>query len=281
MTAHWTLDTLPWNAFDASRINPDMLCLARAAALVEYGGQYYADYLLGIFGTDDAQLVADIKAWAVEEIQHGQALARWVQLADPSFDLDARYAAFRAGYALDLSRTTSVRGSKAGELIARCIVETGTSSYYTALADASDEPVFTAICRHIAADELRHYKLFYTHLQKALKTEPLSTLARLKVAVGRLSEADDDELAFAYHIGNAPAGTAYSREASAKAYAARAYSYYRPVHINRAINMIFKACGLSPQTLLSKGTSKLAWWGLCHTVNKTAANLNPQEKQAA
>jgi len=55
-----------------------------------------------------------------------------------------------------------VRGSRSGELIARCVVETGTSSYYTAIADATDEPLLKTYAGHIASDELRHYKLFYT-----------------------------------------------------------------------------------------------------------------------
>ena len=61
----------------------------------------------------------------------------------------------------------SSRGSRCGELVARCIVETGTSSYDTALMDAVEEPVLKEICRNIAADELRHYKLFYDHVTQA------------------------------------------------------------------------------------------------------------------
>ena len=100
-------------------------------------------------------------AGSSEEIQHGMALGRWAQLADPAWDFDAAFARFRAGYKLPLEATGSVRGSQAGEMMARCIVETGTSSYYSALKDATDEPVLKQICAKIAADEFRHYKLFY------------------------------------------------------------------------------------------------------------------------
>ena len=58
-----------------------------------------------------------------------------------------------------------------GEMIARCMVEVGTSSYYTALRDAVREPVLKEICRHIAADEIRHYKLFYKNLLRCLERE--------------------------------------------------------------------------------------------------------------
>ena len=53
-----------------------------------------------------------------------------------------------------------MRGSRAGELLARCVVESGTCSYYAALRDATREPVLRQICHHIAQDEARHYRLF-------------------------------------------------------------------------------------------------------------------------
>ncbi len=40
--------------------------------------------------------------------------------------------------------------------------------YYTALREAAAEPVLQEICRHIAADELRHYRLFYKNLDRVL-----------------------------------------------------------------------------------------------------------------
>ena len=67
-----------------------------------------------------------------------------------------------------MAPSASRRGSRAGELVARCVVEIGTSAYYTALREAAQEPVLQEICRHIAADELRHYRLFYKHLDRVL-----------------------------------------------------------------------------------------------------------------
>ena len=49
-------------------------------------------------------------------------------------------------------------------MIARCVVESGTSSYYSAIRDATEEPVLQEIAGRIAADEYRHYKLFYDTL---------------------------------------------------------------------------------------------------------------------
>ena len=58
---------------------------------------------------------------------------------------------FTEGYRLPLEATASVRGSRNGELVARCVVECGTSSFYTAIRDATDEPVLKMVAAKIAA----------------------------------------------------------------------------------------------------------------------------------
>ncbi|MDE1901358.1 MAG: ferritin-like domain-containing protein [Alphaproteobacteria bacterium] len=240
----WTIDTLPWGAFDAETVNPDLLKIVKAAALVEYNAGDYASYLCNVFA-DDAAFCHDVKAWAREETQHGAALGAWAMRADPSFDFENAAARYRAGYRINVDAAASIRGSKSGELIARCIVETGTSSYYTALGDASDEPVLKALCRHIAADELRHYKLFFSHLKRYNDRDGLTRLQKLKIGLGRVQESEDDELAYAYYIANAPAGAAYDRLPYTMAYMARAYPLYRPDNIERIVAMVFRACGIT------------------------------------
>src|ERR1700735_1546923 len=140
-----------------------------------------------------------------------------------------------------------LRASRAGELIARCIVETGTSSYYTALAEVTTEPVLQDICRKIAADELRHYKLFYSRLKTYLDRENLGSWGRLRIAVGRIAESEDDELAYAYYAANAAADEPYDRKRWNRAYVSRAYAIYREHHVERGMAMVFKAIGLTPK----------------------------------
>jgi rubrerythrin len=258
-TKRWTLNDIAWEQFDRALVNADLLKIAKAAALVEFNADDYGAYLRNVFGGDPVfQEAAD--EWAAEEVQHGQALGRWAKLADPDFDFDAAVTRFRAQYRIHIAADGSVRGSRAGELIARCMVETGTSSYYAALGEAADEPVLKSICQRIAADELRHYKLFYTHLKTYLEREDLSTLKRLKVAFSRIVETEDDELACAYYAANAAPGEAYVRVRYTREYMSRAYSLYRHHHLERAVGMIFKACGLKPQTPLFRVSQRVAWW---------------------
>jgi hypothetical protein len=254
--AHWTLDDIPWDRFDAARVDPELLAIVKAASLVEANGGTYGRYLCGIFH-DDAEFQALARAWAIEEEQHGQALGRWARLADANFDFDAALERFVGTIRLPVGASESVRGSRSSELIARCLVEIGTSSFYTALAEAAAEPALKAICQHIAADELRHYKLFYTYLKRYQEKERLPLFRRIMVAVGRVREAEDDELAFAYYAANGASGP-YNRKGASRAYARRALKHYRPPHVERGIAMGLKAVGLKPHGRLCRALARLA-----------------------
>ncbi len=265
---HWTLDDISWDRFDPSKVEPELLAVIKAAALVEHNGGDYAVYLCNVFA-DDPEFQQAAQGWALEEVQHGRALGRWAELADPGFDFAAAFRRFTEGYKLPLEATQSVRGSRAAELIARCVVETGTSSYYSALGEAAGEPVLKEICRNIAADEFRHYKLFYRYMKRYLPRERLNLLARLKVALSRMIESEDDELPFAYHAANLSGE--YDRKRCVRAYACRAYAYYRPHHVERAVSMVLKAVGAPPNGRLAKILSAIGYWFMKSHVARLAA----------
>ena len=255
---HWSLDDVAWDKFQPGQIDPDIVPLVKAAAMVERNGTDYAIYLGRVFLDDpDFRIASD--NWAIEEVQHGDALGRWATLADPGWNFEHAFARYRAGYKLPLDADASIRGSRTGELIARCMVETGTSSYYTALAEATHEPVLQQVCRLIAADEYRHFKLFYDHMKRYLAREKLGVLSRLRIAAGRITESEDDELAYAFHCGNEPEGMAYQHERCIAGYMSRAMGFYRYRHIERSMGMILKSVGLPPRGRLSTGAAKLFW----------------------
>jgi hypothetical protein len=182
-------------------------------------------------------------------------------MADPTFNCAESFKRFTDGYKIDLDANRSVRGSRAGELVARCIVETGTSTYYTALMDAAEEPVLKEICRNIAADEFRHYKLFYSHMRRYMDREHLGLWGRLRVVLSRLGESEDDELAYAYYAANHPSET-YVRKRFVHEYARRAYPLYRRPHVERGIAMVLKAAGLNPTGWLNRILCDIACWFL-------------------
>lgn len=264
----WTLDDIPWERFDRRKLDPEIVCIVKAASLVEHNGAAYAHHLGRIFA-DDPPFQETARRWGEEEIQHGSALARWASLADPDFDFARAFARFQAGFQVDFDSARSRRGSRAGEMVARCIVEVGTSAYYTALREAAAEPVLQEICRHIAADELRHYRLFYKNLDRCLAKERIGRLARLRIALGRVAEAQDDELAYAYYAAN-ESELPYDRRRNTQAYARRAFALYRPHHVERGVAMLLKAVGLTPNGRLGLVASRLAWQAIRYRAARLA-----------
>lgn len=248
---YWTLDDISWDRFDRSKVDPELLKVVKAASLVERNARDYAAYLCSVF-SDDPEVLRTTDEWAAEEVQHGMALGRWAQMADPAFDFEAAFEQFIAEIKLPLDAKESVRGSRTGEWVARCVVETGTSSMYTALAQATEEPVLKQICQKIASDEFRHYKLFYSHLRRYMAREKVGVWKRLKVALGRAAETEDDELAYAYYAANHRADGPYHRRTYVERYARRAFCHYRYGHVERAFAMVFKAVGLKPHGWLNR-----------------------------
>jgi rubrerythrin len=264
----WTLDDIPWQRFDRRKVDPELVCIVKAASLVEHNGVAYARHLCRIFA-DDPEFQETARRWGAEEVQHGRTLARWAALSDPQFDFAAAFGRFQAGFRVDFDSNRSRRGSRAGEMVARCVVEIGTSSYYTALREAAQEPVLQEICRRIAADEFRHYRLFRKQLERCLAAERLGRLARLRIALGRIAESEDDELAYAYYAANEPR-LPYDRRRHSRAYASRAFALYRPRHVERGVAMLLKAAGLTPNRRLSSITGRLAWQAIRYRAAQSA-----------
>lgn len=272
--AHWTLNDIPWHSFDSTKLRPDLVAIIKAASMVEYNGVDYARYLNEVFAGDE-EFIRVANAWGDEEVQHGAALRKWAELADPSFDFDKCFKDFTTGYKLPQNVEASVRGSRSGELIARCVVETGTSSYYTAIGESTDEPVLKAICAKIAADEFRHYKLFYTYLKQYLDKENIGRFKRFRIALGRITESEDDELSYAFFAAHNDGKITYDRKTYGSRYMACATALYRPRHIERMTGMVFKAVGVKPSDMVGRAISSLAW----RLLKRRARKLEPYRAQ--
>lgn len=259
----WSSDEIAWDRFDASRCEAWMVDAIKSAALVEYNAPDYVGYLKRVF--PDPAFHPIIEQWGAEERQHGRVLGRWAELADPSFKLEDAFARFRAGYRpdhFDGQDTNSVRGTRRGEMIARCVVESGTSTYYTAIKQATDEPVLKEIAGRIAADEYRHYKLFYETLHT--QDEPdLAFWRKLLIALGRVTESSDDEICFSHYCAVVPAAETtalpYVRSVYARRMSQITLRLYRRQHVDKLIRMVAKAVGADPQGRMIKLASAAVW----------------------
>jgi hypothetical protein len=271
----WTLDDIPWSRFDASRVEATMLAAVKAASLVEFNAPDYVAYLKRVYRAQSPDTSRDIERWGGEEIQHGLALGRWAEMADPQFDFKAAFARFHSLYrAPHFDRAmASVRGSRRGEMIARCVVESGTSSLYSALRDASDEPVLKEIAARIAGDEFRHYRLFYDIGQSDGEPD-LPRWRKFCIAISRVTESRDDELACAFYCANVPQSEAqrlpYRRRHYARVYQRTIMSFYQRHHMEKLVKMAVMPAGINPSgrligfaaraiaRLLTRGTGTVA-----------------------
>ncbi len=195
-TPHWTLD---WIDFSRIRIetvhdNDDLFYLLVSASFVESGSDTYTRNLVAHFDTHPQ--IADWlqHQWEPEELQHGRALRTYVQTVWPDFDWEAAYAAFFAEYA-PLCTVEELEDDRALELVARCVVETGTATYYQTLRDLTAEPVLTELAERIRLDEVQHYKHFYRYFRQLNAERGLSRariFGALKRRLNELRTSDAD-----------------------------------------------------------------------------------------
>jgi hypothetical protein len=120
--------------------------------------------------------------------------------------------------------------------------------------------VLKEICRRIAADEFRHYKMFYDHMKRYLERDGIGFWRRLRIALSRIAESEDDELAYAYYAANHRGDGPYDRERHWAAYMSRAYRYYRPGHLRLSVAMILKAVGVKLSDWLLERVAYVVYW---------------------
>src|SRR5271170_2905738 len=196
----WTLDSIDWRALrhDLVADNEAMFYLISAASFVEATTDLYTRNLIDYFADDD-EITAWLQAqWLPEELQHGSALRRYVQLAWPDFDWDGVYEEFLPEFAAQCVED-GVEPTRTREMASRCIVEMGTSSYYRTLSRMTDEPVLSELTQRIADDEINHYKHFFRYLRKYQKREGQRRIGIVRALWNRLRMIDGADSRIAMH----------------------------------------------------------------------------------
>jgi hypothetical protein len=201
---NWSLDDIPWQAIrhDALAAKPGFFYLIAAASLMESATDLYTENLVDFFSGDEEVTAWLERYWLPEELQHGRALRRYVETAWPEFDWGSVFGRFvkefRPYCDIALEATRSL------EMASRCVVETGTASYYTTLSRASPDPVLAMLARLIAKDEVRHYKHFYRFFRRYRDAERPSRAAVIPALWRRLRmSGGDDSFIVLKHVYNA------------------------------------------------------------------------------
>jgi len=195
----WSIDAMPYQALERERVtdNTLLLYIVASASFVEITSDVYTRNLADFFH-GDADVVDWLElAWESEELQHGRALKRYVETAWPDFDWDGAYRSF-LGEFMRFCSVDQLAETRALEMAARCVVETGTATFYRALAEMSPEPVLRSIAAAISADEVRHYKHFYHFFLRYREREQPSRAAVARTLWARISEVDAEDAFYAF-----------------------------------------------------------------------------------
>ncbi len=246
--ASWTMAEIPYETIDRDLIRNrlDLFYILTAASFIEITSDLYTGNLIAFYRGDEK--ISDWLAnyWEHEEVQHGAALKRYVQAVWPSFDWERAYRGFLEEYSR-LCNLESLAPSRSLEMVARCVVETGTSSFYRTLSEAAPEPVLRQITANISGDEVRHYKHFYHFFLQYRERERPSRLAVLRQLWLRSIgvKAEDAKIAFkhVFLVANPDKKFTERDYAGFRANFRRIGRTSFPYHM--AVKMILKPLGLS------------------------------------
>jgi len=172
--AHWKIADLDFSKIDIAQVRPDenLFYLVTCASFVESGSDLYTQNLVDYYG-DEPEISSWLREqWEVEELQHGEALRAYVAYVWPEFDWQAAYANFLNEYA-SYCKVELLEPSKGLEMVARCVVEAGTATFYSALSRSTSEPVLKDLASRIAKDEVNHYKHFFRYFRRFRQNEGL------------------------------------------------------------------------------------------------------------
>ncbi len=194
----WRLEDIDFDSIDpeVAAKNEDLVVLLCASSFIESGSDLYSSNLSLYFkGDEDVEHWLNTH-WEVEELQHGRALKRYISHVWPDFDWDESFKRFFVEY----SKTCKVEDfekTRALEMAARCVVETGTATLYRAINETTDEPILKLLTANIRSDEVRHYKHFYNYFKRYNAVEKNGRLKVLGALVRRVVEikSEDSDIA--------------------------------------------------------------------------------------
>jgi hypothetical protein len=219
----WRIEDIDLTRIDRQKAasNEHLLLLLCACSFIESGTDLYTSNLSKYFH-DDPEISAWLNnEWEPEEMQHGRALKTYINYVWPEFDWDTAFRNFMEEYSLTCS-VEDFEKTRALEMVARCVVETGTATLYRAIGECSDEPVLKQITDNIRTDEVRHYKHFFKYFKKYNRIEGNGRLAVLGALMRRVMEIknEDSEIAlrhvFAVRYPERVHDSAYNRERAAR-----------------------------------------------------------------
>ncbi|MRJ03271.1 MAG: ferritin-like domain-containing protein, partial [Epsilonproteobacteria bacterium] len=136
----WNYRELDYNRIAGERVedNRFLFTLVTIASFIEITSDVYRRNLT-LFYREFPQIVNWLEErWEAEELQHGEALKSYVERVWDQFDWEEGYRRFREYY-LPLCKVENLQPSPEREMLARMVVETGTSTFYKGLSSYAKE----------------------------------------------------------------------------------------------------------------------------------------------
>ncbi|CAB3746405.1 ferritin-like domain-containing protein [Paraburkholderia solisilvae] len=194
----WRIEDIDLTRIDRERATAaeDLLLVLCAASFMETGTELYASDLSTFFDGDPEVLAWLNNEWKPEELQHGRALKAYIEHVWPDFDWDTAFRRFFDEYST-YCNTEAFEKTRGLEMVARCVIETGTASLYRAIGKCANEPVLKQIADNISSDEVRHYKHFLSYFKKYNRIERNGRLAVLMALLRRVIEIKSEDLKIA------------------------------------------------------------------------------------
>jgi len=250
--APWSLEEIPYHKIPVEQIRPNrhLFHLITSASFVEITSDLYTRNLVEFF-SDDAEVVRWLQEeWEPEELQHGAALRRYVETIWPEFDWATAYEKYFGEYSPHCG-VAKFAPTRSLELAGRCVVETGTASFYRMLEAFSPEPVLQEIVHNISLDEVRHYKYFYQYFKKYAEIDKTSPIDVFSILWSRTTEINSQDAFFAFkhaYLGaNGPEARFQNKDYGLFREGVRKVARQHFPH-EMAIKMLLKPLGLGKRT---------------------------------
>jgi rubrerythrin len=190
---HWTMADLDLSRIEHQLVRDDWFTfyLVTGASFIETAADVYTDNLVRHF-PDPVARDWLANRWQLEELQHGRALRAYVEAVWPEPAWEQGYAGFVDEYSR-LCTMDQLEDSRTLEMAARCVVETGTATFYTTVQACAREPVLRQLAGLIRRDEVRHYNYFRSFYQAYQTEERVGRLSVLRALYKRFTEAEQED----------------------------------------------------------------------------------------
>ena len=193
----WHYEDIEYAQINAEAIKDKefLFYLITSASFIEITSDVYEKNLATFYEGDEETVSWLEHTWEPEELQHGKALKKFVNTVWPEFDWKKAYKRFLDLY-LPHCTLDEFQPTRAREMLARMVVETGTSTFYKALENYSKDlgtPILAQIAHNISKDEVYHYDMFEEVFKKYNKEEKLKRDDIIKVIYDRLKMIDGED----------------------------------------------------------------------------------------